>query len=268
MRSSPLQVFLTPAYRAEDGELPPAPAPIARSVESDGDGLEGDVAGDEVSEPIEEPPPAAELPDPHLDHGPKKPWDEPPRDASVEVHFAAPEAAVDPSRWIVLSPEGDVLCELPCVRRVGSRSGIRLQLDADRKEDIKVIPLPEDLGYSPGRKVRAVPELGGPSHLGPALTTAIGGVITGVGLGLFIWSEPQETEEGSDESACDVPQSAACNAGLGLSVAGVIALLCGATWWLSVASNERHGDLELTLLESDRAGLRLDVAPSGLVGHF
>ena len=166
---------------------------------------------------------------------------------------------------MVLSPEGDVLCKLPCVRRVGNESGIRIQLDADRKDDIKVIPLPDDLGYSPGRRVRAVPELGGPSVLAPGITLGIGGAgIIGGAIMLGVSRGITDTDgDGTNECRSS---DALCSGGIYVLAGGGLVAIVGGLWLWAAASDPRHGTIDLTLMEGETA--RLELAPSGLVGSF
>jgi hypothetical protein len=100
--------------------------------------------------------------------------DKPPPD-SVRVNFKVPN---DGEHWSLLTSDGKLVCDLPCSRWVAPKSGFKVQLDADKQEDIKSIAVPADLGYSPGRTVEATPRLkNGRSGLG-WLLVPVGGVLT------------------------------------------------------------------------------------------
>lgn len=234
--SSPLQVFLEPARRADT-------TGVARSST-------GTTPPHRTSQGALERPP------------------EPPAEKSLEAHFeVAPEEEGTASRWSLMTSEGVVLCKLPCVRRVGDGSGLRLQLDADRKEDIKVIALPEEWDYSPGRRVLVVPQVKGTSptrHIGPAILTLGGVAGFGVGFGFYQANNNDAAPEG--ESRCSYEQSGArataCTAGLIGGSASLLVSVAGAIWWLYVGTDESDGELGVTLLDTDEA--RLTVLSDGL----
>ncbi len=243
--SSPLQVFLVPARHATSltaalTEARPSPSPTERPTK------------------VETPRPRPRAPIPA----------EPPATKAVEVHFdVSPEDPTPSNHWSVMTEKGTVLCKLPCVRRVGDESDLRLQLDADRKEDIKVIPVPKEWGYSPGRRVRAEPRLDRTTwvdHIGPAVLTVAGLAGFGVGMGFYSANRADDAPEGED--ACGYQQSGAretaCNAGIGVGVGSLMVALGGMTWWIWVGGDKSDGDLDVTLMDSPSA--RLSVVPEGL----
>jgi len=198
---------------------------------------------------------------------PRKPWDQPPADNSVTVRFEPPEGEED-QHWILLSQQGDVLCErLPCTRRVGNRAKMQVQLDAARKEDIRVFPVPDDLGYTPGRTVRAVPDHGGSNYLPSLITLGVGLGVGGGGLAMLLASNPgaNEAESASEDGLCDRSDNGAlCTVGALLTVGGGITALVGVTMLLVAGNQAPEGSLDITLLEDEDASLRLDLRPSGL----
>lgn len=106
---------------------------------------------------------------------------------AVLVSFE-PEHSND--HWMLLAAGNVPICELPCKRWVGPSSGLFVQRDADRPEDIQKLPVPESLGYSPGRSVRAVAvakQGDAASSLGMGLGLALPGLILGVG-GFMAWA--------------------------------------------------------------------------------
>jgi len=198
---------------------------------------------------------------------PRKPWDQPPADEAVTVRFEPPEGEED-RHWILLSTQGDVLCdELPCTRRVGNNAKMQIQLDAARKEDIRVFPVPADLGYTPGRTVRAVPEQSGADYVPSLLTLGIGAGLTGGGVAMLVGSGPStnDPETPSEDGACDTADSTGlCWAGAYLTIGGGITVLVGGVMLLVAGNQEPEGKLEITLVEDASAGLRLELIPSGL----
>jgi hypothetical protein len=259
--SSPIQVFLTPV-----SELATATGPARRPEATP---VPAEPTTEPAIEPIAPPPEAFQPPEPVEPAAKKepKPWDEPPPDKSVTVQFVPPEEMEEGEldRWMVMSPEGDVLCKLPCTRRVGNSSGIRLQLDADRKDDIKVIELPADLGYSPGRKVQAQPDFGGGGVVVPIVTTAVGLGALGGGVAMYIVG--RDGGDGcSDAEVGPSGSSGLCYGGAIVMSAGGLAALLGGIWWFNAATGNPQGSLDITLIEGDQAGLEL--GPGYMLGVF
>ncbi len=169
---------------------------------------------------------------------------EPPTDKSVEVEFTLPDNG---GKWNLLAADGTLLCELPCTRRVGNGSGLRLQLDAARREDIKVVAVPPDLGYSPGRRVKAVPHpasnsvLAGYGFYGGILGAVVGGAMAGASCK-------------SDETTGVEFDATRCYAGIGIGGASlVLGTVAGIYWY----KNFRVEALEMTLIEDESGGLQL-----------
>jgi hypothetical protein len=273
--SSPIQVFLTPVAelegavasvtpRAAPQEMPPETRPAHREPVA----KEPPVA---EPEPVVEAfrPPEPVQPEPATEKKAPKPWDEPPPEKSVEVQFVPPEEMTDGEldRWMVMSPEGDVLCKLPCNRRVGNDSGIRLQLDADRKEDIKVLELPGDLGYSAGRRVQVQPDMSPGSVVVPIITTFGGVAATGGGIAMYVVGRASGSGCSQDEVGVG-GNSGLCYGGAVTMVTGGILALVGGIWWYNVAAGTNGGTLDITLLKQEEAGLGLDLAPGYLTGTF
>jgi len=201
-----------------------------------------------------------------------------PAKKGVTVHFAAPEGAE--GKWSVVDKQGRPLCDVPCVREVGEKSGLKLQREAARKADVKTVPLPDDLGYTAGRSVRAQPRFGGASLVTPIVLTAVGGaagIVGGVLAGVYTVYEEQRDSSGKlikDEKGevekevnCSLSANeAACTAGLPVMAGGIITALVGGIWWFVAASSNSAGKMDVTLIEGDSASLSL--APNGVVGRF
>jgi hypothetical protein len=142
---------------------------------------------------------------------------------------------------MLLGSGGELLCELPCTRRVGKGSGLKLQLDADSKDDIKVVAVPEDLGYSPGRRVKAVPR--------PAYNNSIaavgfyGGILAAVGGAVLALA-------GEDGGCKKEVGDGRCIAGIALMAGGGAIGVAGGIWWYATSQEE---ELEMTLVKDDEA---------------
>jgi hypothetical protein len=270
--SSPLQVFLVPlehaqfgaeasaadtknsgGARGETGEpqpLVPTPAPTPTPAP----GPEPEVAP-EPPPSVPEPPPV-----PKPTRVVREPYPEPPLESSVEIHFQLPE---DGGRWMLLAKGGELLCKLPCVRRVGKNSGLKLQLDADNKDDILVVSVPDDLGYSPGSKVRAVPQPARNSTL--AAVGFYGGILgTVVGAALLL------NKDNGCTSSAGIDGSL-CKPGIGVTVGSGALLIAGGIAWFTYRQDE---ELIMTRIGDDAARRRrrpsyaLELAPNGLSIHF
>jgi hypothetical protein len=289
--NSPLQVFLTPVERGEAGTVASSDRPPSEGREghegregrtTEGRPSEGGPSEGRPTEPTPEPMPTeAPKAQPHMTSK------EPPADLSVEVAFETPSAD---ERWMLLESSGKVLCELPCTRRVGKNSGYKLQLDAASKEDIVAVAVPDDLGYSPGRRVKAVPHPARNSGLasivfyGGLLTATVGLVLVVVdkkdsGDGLNaphgaceqekIYQDSAHTSEGDPTE--DNGLSYLCMAGIGTLAVGGAATLAGGIWWLVY---DRPESLDITLLDSERGsrhedpGVRVGIGPGFLLGTF
>ncbi|MEM1033312.1 MAG: hypothetical protein AAGN82_23450 [Myxococcota bacterium] len=251
---SPLQVFLRKAKVG--GAAVAGVGPIQPGIDEPGIDEPGvDPNGEPgIEEPPSRPPPRPRPPPPTPKPKKRKPWDQPPADESVTVLFEAP-GGEDGDKWKVLSREGDILCDsLPCRRRVGNQAGIQLQLDAAKKEDIRVFPVPADLGYSPGRTVRAVPDMGGGGWIWPTILTAGGAAAGGVGLVLLLTGDDTAAEESSTRQI----------AGIVLASSGGIALFYGLYGFLSLGSPPTEGELDISLVENESADVRLRLLPDGV----
>lgn len=86
--------------------------------------------------------------------------------------------------WVLLADGKTPVCELPCRRWVTPNSGLVVQRDADRTEDIRRVTVPAELGYSPGRSVRAVPlaERGGDTSVAGWTLGGLGAFLLGAGI--------------------------------------------------------------------------------------
>jgi len=178
---------------------------------------------------------------------------EPPENKSVRVHFELPDKG---GRWMLLGKDGTLLCELPCVRRVADRSGMKVQLDADRKEDIQVVKVPKELGYSPGRSVKAVPQSG--RNSGIAAVAFYGGIIGSVvGLVMVL----------GKSSGCSAPEEdqSICLPGIGVLAGSGALAIGGGIWWYSYRREEK---LIMTLIDDDLGSTKLQLSPTGLTGTF
>jgi len=266
---SPLQVFLQKTKVGESlamtSTIPGAPEPnriIDDKVEPQ-PGTDPDIPSPEPRpQPVVRPTPRPR-PRPQA----RKPWDQPPPDQAVTVLFEAPGGA-EGDKWKVLSREGDVLCDsLPCTRRVGNNAGIQLQLDAARKEDIRVFPVPADLGYSPGRTVRAVPEMGvGGNWVFPAIATGAGVAALGGGTVMLIMGRGEEADDPDTTENETESNTTLVTGGTILLGAGVIGAVYGGLALLGAfgGGDKQQGELDITLVEDASAGVSLDLLPSGL----
>ncbi|MEZ4441893.1 MAG: hypothetical protein R3B72_22525 [Polyangiaceae bacterium] len=251
---SPLQVFLRPIQDRGDGPVSPDHVEVTGVLD----------------------PSIPSTPEPQR---PLTAWDQPPADKAVAVQFDPPADEPVPDRWMLMSPEGDVLCKLPCVRRVGDKSGLRLQRDADRKEDITVVAVPDDLGYSAGRRVRATPDMSGPSLVAPIVLLATGGAGLAAGLVMSALSGDSSSESGTttstdstsggnEKSLCvGADDPTLCTAGFVTMSVGGVSLLVGGVWlWVALTGDD--ATLAVTLVEDAEARIDWQLTPSGFVGHF
>jgi hypothetical protein len=221
---SPIQVFLVPIDEAERAE------PVANGDDDD-----------------DSPEPAEPAPRAEPDANP-----EPPPDKSVELEFALPE---DGGKWMLLGQGGELLCELPCTRRVADKSGYKLQLDAASKDDIQVVAVPEELGYSPGRHVKGVPQ--------PAYNNSIasvmfyGGILGAVGGLVMVGKGCKEDDDGL------------CYGGIALTAGAGAIGVAGGIWWYVTHEEEA---LVMTLVDDESAkgdsSVKVRVGASGLAGSF
>ncbi len=158
---------------------------------------------------------------------------EPARAKSVQVHFEPP---ADSGSWVLLGRKGELLCRLPCVRRVPNQSGFKVQLDAPRKEDIEVVAVPSDLGYSPGTNVRGVPRPGYNSNIAAAgFYLGIVGAVVGAALVAKYCAGGEQDD-------------AKCGAGIGVLGGGGAIGVAGGIYWY--ATHVKEG-LEMTLIGSE-----------------
>ena len=270
--NSPIQVFLVPIEHSAGGAVASSAARTSEGRTSEGRTSEGRPPKTHPSEgrtpeptpeperqPVEEPRPT-----------PAATSKEPPADLSVEVAFEAP---TPDERWELLESSGKVLCELPCTRRVGKNSGLKLQLDAAKKEDIVAVAVPDDLGYSAGRRVRAVPQAARNSVW--ASVVFYGGVL-GVVAGLVIAAADKNGPTGGEQKACgqgdDGSLDNTCIAGIATMAAGGALTLIGGVWWIAY---DRPEALDITLLDSGQArgqheepARRVGLGLGGIMGTF
>ena len=229
--SSPIQVFLVPLEHAPRASDEPA------------DSTDADDA-------IEE---SAPSPEPETEPRAHKPHQvEPPRERSVEIDFERP---AEDERWMLLSRDGELLCELPCTRRVDNNSGMKLQLDANKKEDIKVVAVPNDLGYSPGRRVKAVPQ---PAYNNTAAAWMFYGGILAT-LGGAIWIAALQKEG----TCTDNPGDGQCIGTYALMGGGGALALAGGIWWYTTSQDE-----ELVMTLGDDEAARITIGPGVLTATF
>lgn len=169
--------------------------------------------------------------------------EEKPPPGAVRVNFASSSAT---EHWSVLDGHDKVLCDLPCSRWVGPNSGYKLQLDAAKKDDIVVIPMPKELGYSAGRTVDARPQ---PSALAAPIT---GAVMAGAGyvtllIGLFGWTVPTNANNNHPDTSVGIPVMAV---GGGLMVIGTGLMIFAGRW---------SSGIEMTLAPNAAASTRAPV---------
>jgi hypothetical protein len=269
--NSPIQVFLMPLERGSGAAVASAERPAGEGPPSDGRPREGGASDGRPSERPPEPQPTEE---PRPTEVASKP--EPPADLSVEVDFEPP---TPDERWMLLESSGKVVCELPCTRRVGKNSGLKLQLDAATKEDIVAVAVPDDLGYSAGRRVRAVPQT--PRNSDVAAVLFYGGILGALGGAVLVALDKEEAS-GSQSDGTYTPERAACTAkdgGLtGMCIGGIVtvavsgaAILAGGIWW--VGYNRPEG-LDITLLggassrRHEEPAPRVGLGPGFVVGTF
>lgn len=230
--SSPIQIFLEPIERkatasaaGETDESPGASRRLPREDLGNGAGADDDAGASDDSRPGKD---------------------------AVQVSFQAP----DSGKWALRSGDGKMLCELPCTRWVPPRSGMVVALDADRSEDIVKIPVPDDLGYSAGRKVNAVPQQGrGGAWPGTAAGFGVAGVI--VGALLMGNSEkgcgdttPAESTGGTDPPT---PDNSYCAPGIGIVIGSSVLTIAGGAVWIFYNKTEK---LDLSLASPDGAARR------------
>lgn len=170
---------------------------------------------------------------------------------AVQVSFQAP----DSGKWALRAKDGKVLCDLPCTRWVPPHSGMVVALDADKSEDIVKIPVPDDLGYSAGRKVNAVPQQGrGGAWPGTAAGFGVAGVVVGALLmansekGCGAPTIPSETN--SNEQ---VPNDGYCTPGIGIVIGSSVLTVVGGAVWIFYNRTEK---LDLSLASPDGAARR------------
>ena len=227
--ASPLQVFLVPLENAVDPET-----------------NEADVAQIPMPKPTSKP----------------QRWDEPSPDKSVEVHFETP-AGAEGQRWVLVSPADEVLCALPCVRRVGDRSGLRVQLDAARKEDIQVVKVPRDLGYSPGRKVRAVPDQPASNMIAPGIVLGLSAAATIAGFVMLFSSGD------NDQGGCeDNDSESLCAAGATMAGVGLLGVIIGGIYFFAALGRDNEPVLDISLISNDTAGVDVHATPEGIRVRF
>lgn len=225
--SSPIQIFLEPIERNASASAPIAPdegpAPsrrLPRPELPEDSGVSGDAGG------IDDPGSGKD---------------------AVHVSFKAPDG--DGGKWALRRSDGKVECELPCSRWVGPRSGMVVALDADRSEDIVKIPVPDDLGYSAGRKVNAVPQQG---RGGAWAGTAIGIGVVGIIVGAVLMGNDEKgcgkTIEDPDDPNEQIPNDGLCTPGVGIVIGSSVLTVAGGVVWLFYNKTEK---LDLSLASPD-----------------
>jgi hypothetical protein len=230
--SSPIQIFLEPIERnatttaaVAPDEAPRTSPRVPREDPGDGAGAIDDAGASDDSRPGKD---------------------------AVQVSFKAP----DSGKWALRANDGKMLCELPCTRWVPPRSGMVVALDADKSEDIVKIPVPDDLGYSAGRKVNAVPQQG---RGGAWAGTAAGLGIAGVVVGALLMGNTEKgcgntiTETDADNVSREVPNDGYCTPGIGIVVGGSVLTVAGGAVWIFYNRTEK---LDLSLASPDGAARR------------
>jgi hypothetical protein len=192
--------------------------------------------------------------------------EKPPTPDSVKVNFK-PES--DDQRWSLMTSDNKLVCDLPCSRWVPPKSGYRLQLDADKKEDIVSVNVPDDLGYSAGRTVDGT--VGKAHGVGLGLGFTLGGgtlVVLGGAMLAIAEGVPNATISPALALAPGIP-------GLLMLVPGIIVL----------AGSRNMSGLDLTLASPSSAGVKLGpgfieargssptapsllITPAGVAGSF
>lgn len=251
---SPIQVFLVPLEHAERRV-------VAGDDDDDDDDQPEDDDDDDDDEVAEKPKPRPRPAPQPRKHDPNA---EPPADKSLTIMFEPPS---EDGRWMLLGRGGELLCELPCTRRVGNNSGFKLQNDADRKEDIQVVKVPDQLGYSYGRTVKGVPQPAVANNFASILF--YGGITVAVVGGIFAYTTCAQALDDSNTSS-DKPSTEACGGWAGAAGGGVLIGTIGGIWWYSTASNE---ELIMTLVEegdakNDYFAPKVNVAVNGVYGTF
>jgi hypothetical protein len=205
--------------------------------------------------------------------------EKPPADA-VRVNFSTPSSS---ERWSLLTLDGKLVCDLPCSRWVPPNSGYKLQLDADRKEDIQIVSLPSDLGYSAGRTVDATALGSRGSIAWPIVLGTTGFVSALTGLMVILCDSGggggYSSGGGSCQSTASHPDIQAVGGiliGAGAAM-GIGALFTGlytrtqASVDLTLTSGAQTGQLRLRpgFIEAGKNdGARVIMSPSGIAGSF
>ncbi len=193
--------------------------------------------------------------------------EERPPDGAVRVRFRAGD---EDERWSLLDASG-LLCDLPCTRWVGPRSGLTLKLDASRSEDVKTVAVPEDLGYTAGRVLDALVQrqpaydVSIPVLSGGLLGAAIGGAMIGVAA----------TSDGNPGP--EVPNAMGAvflSAGGALAIVGVALLVAPLrvtepSLVLSLATDQSaRVDLQPGVITVETATTDIVLTPVGAAGTF
>ncbi len=253
--ASPIQVFLEPVSRGDGDATAEAPRDKPRDKPSD--------RPNKTARPKPTPAPAAPEPDRDDEPPPKRAerprHPEPDRDKSLSVDFEPPEEG---QRWVLVAADGTLLCKLPCTRRVANNSGYRLQLEAEKREDIKAVAVPPDLGSSPGNHIKAVPQ--------PAQASAAAGLIFYAGLlgtvvGVIVAAPmcKKMDPSGNPDATNGEINPGKCYGTLG-ATAGVAAIGAGAGIYFFVSRKTEA--VNMTLIDDRNAKVQL--TPTGLVGSF
>lgn len=181
------------------------------------------------------------------------------KDNAVKVAFELPS---DGGRWSLRSGDGKVMCDLPCSRWVGPHSGYVLQLDADKSDDIKKVKVPDDIGYSPGREVKAIPYPGRNSPL-----AGWGVTLGGLGLVFGVVMIVNATKGCTADLSTSANTHDLCTPGIIVTAASGAAAAAGLGVWLGY---NRADKLDVTLQgnAASRRGPGVGLNPFGVVGAF
>jgi hypothetical protein len=202
-----------------------------------------------------------------------------PAPGALYVSFVVPNKG---ERWRLMKSKEEPLCDLPCSQWVPPKSGFFLQLDADKLADVKTVKLPDDLGYSPRRKVEAV--LGTRTPSGTKTLLWVGGILVplaAVGIAGAVALCPS-SQCGSDPSEIGNTVGGVV-AGLLGGIAAIGGVTCLGIGIARLGNEESYVDIHLPV-SSTSASLRLGpgfmrvgdpakgtgmlVSPFGMTGSF
>jgi hypothetical protein len=168
----------------------------------------------------------------------------PPPPGAIRANFIQPAAD---QHWRLMKGSA-VVCELPCTRWVPPNHGYSLQLDTDKKEDARTLPLANDLGYTPGRTIDVVPTAGRGSVVAGWSMIFVGGVFGGVGVALLVDACPYANDNPESKAV------GACAAGKAFTPIGLV--VAGLGVWLTVYSRRERIDTTLVSEGSAHASIR------------